>query len=131
MPKTSLILETGHVVVANLNPTQGDEKQKKRPCVIIEVGGTPLKLAIVLPITDDNGKRARHHYVSIPNFDDIILSKPSVIDCYQIRTLSMERLEKKSGGYVILGKISTKTLDQIRCRLALILDITDKHTSTW
>ena len=129
MAKTLEMLEPGDVVIANLNPTLGDEKQKKRPCVVLEPGCTPLKLVIVLPITENNGNRSEYIYVPIPATDSIKLSKPSSIDCYQIRTLSMERLEMKNGVFTVLGRLSDKTMDQIKQRLVIILDICEKHVS--
>lgn len=127
MLKTSMKLKSGDVVVANLNPTVGDEKQKRRPCAILEAGCSLLKLVIVCPITEDNGRRSKHLFVPILPGDRIKLSKPSVIDCYQIRTLSTERLEVKNAEFYSLGQLSDKTLDEVRMRLALILNIKEKH----
>ncbi len=49
------------------------------------------------------------------------LSKDSVIDCFQIRSISLERVAKH------LGHAEPQILDDVKYRLALILDIGEEH----
>lgn len=129
MGKISLLLEVGDIVRVSLNPTVGDEKQKERFCLVVENGNSALNLIIILPITADNGNRLGQFYVPITNLKETGLSKPSVIDCYQIRTVSTERLLKNKYGSYSLGKIDENTLFQVRQRLSWILDIGEEHIS--
>lgn len=83
----------------NLTPTIGAEITKSRPCVILnsnEIGVLPLKL--VAPITE-----YKRHYEAIPWMVKLLpsrlngLSKPSVVDLFQLRSVSQLRLVKKVG----------------------------------
>lgn len=114
-------LEAGDIVWINLNPVQGDEKSKIRPCLVFQKKITPLNLITVLPITDDNGKRQSSFFVKITDLEKAGLHKKSVIDCYQIRTLSANRVTKK------IGSISEFLLDETKKAVALILGIHSYH----
>ncbi len=130
MGKTSKILNAGHIVIVNLDPTIGDEKQKTRMYVVLEPGGSPLELIIVLPITEHHSSRSQYFFVPVLNYREVGLVKPSAIDCYQIRTFSIKRLKKnEKGNPIILGTVNQATLHEIRKRLSLILDITEEHVS--
>jgi mRNA-degrading endonuclease toxin of MazEF toxin-antitoxin module len=127
MAKISLEIEVGDVVRVSLDPTIGYEKKKERFCLVIERGCTHLNLIIVLPITGDTGNRNSSFYVPVINFKDAGLSKPSVIDCYQIRTLAVERLSKNKSGFFTWGKIDDNVLFEVKKRLVCILDIGEEH----
>ncbi len=124
-PSTKKILtdppEVGDVVLLDLNPTRGDEKNKTRPCLIIQKKITPLHLVTVLPITDDNSHRNGLFFVVIPDYKKTGLTKKSVIDCYQIRTVSLNRIVKK------MGVIDQELVDKIKESMALILGIHSYH----
>lgn len=123
-------ISAGDIVIVNLDPAVGDEKQKTRTCLVIESGGSPLELLIILPITEYHTRRSKYFFVPIPNSEKVGLLKPSVVDCYQIRTLSLKRLKKRQNDeVVVVGTISKTTLFEVRKRLALIFDITEKHIS--
>lgn len=129
MEKTSITIEVGNIVRVDLDPTVGDEKKKERYCLVIEKGNSPLNLIIVLPITSDSGKRNTHFYVPITNLKYAGLHKPSVIDCYQIRTISIERLVKNKIGAFPIGKVDESVLFEVRQRLAWLLDIGEEHVT--
>lgn len=118
---TTLKIEVGDIFNINLNPTEGEEKSKIRPCIILQNQITPLKLVTVLPITIDNGKRSDVFFVPINNYHEVGLRKPSVVDCYQIRTVSMDRLLKNK-----LGN-AAGLVDDIKRKLANILEINEDH----
>lgn len=105
----------------NLNPTKGDEKKKTRPCLVLQSQITPLNLITVLPITDASKKRKAPFFVTINPLTNTGLKKKSAIDCYQIRTLSLERVVEK------MGNIDQRTLDAVKSSLALILEIHSYH----
>jgi mRNA interferase MazF len=130
-PLTGKILKTlkaGDIVIVNLDPTVGHEKQKTRACLVVEPGGSPLELIIVLPISEYHGGRSESFFVPIKNYEELGLTKASAVDCYQIQTISVKRLKKKLNGEIsILGSASATLLKEVRKRLALILDITEEH----
>lgn len=127
MEKISLMLEAGDIVRVDLNPTVGHEKKKERFCLVIEKGSSHLDLIIVLPITEDTGKRSNKLYVQIADLKQAGLHKPSVVDCYQIRTVSIERLVKDQSGSFTSGKVREDVMFEVRKRLALLLDIGEEH----
>ena len=88
--------------MVNLSPTVGAEITKTGPCVILssnEIGILPLK--VIAPITD-----YKAHYDSTPWMVTLFpnrinnLSKKSVIDVFQLRSVSQSRLIK------IIGKVT-------------------------
>lgn len=100
--------------LVNLDPTIGAEIKKTRPCVILNddtIGILPLK--IIAPITDFKTK-----YLMIPWMVPLKpntlnhLKKKSVIDLFQLRSISQHRLVDK------IGEISnaelTATLEAIK-----------------
>jgi mRNA interferase MazF len=114
-------VRTGDIVLVALDPTLGSETRKTRPCLLIEAGGSPLNLVIALPVTDNTPPRPSPLFVTI---DDLPLAgptKPSAIDCYQLRTVSLERVVRR------LGSVGPTTLDTVRQRLAVLLDIGEEH----
>ncbi len=125
--KQELILQqapccaAGDIVLLNLDPTLGSEMRKSRPCLILEAGLSPLSLVIVLPITEAAGKLGVQLFVPIVDLKQGGLSKPSVIDCYQIRTVTTQRICK------ILGKVNEFVLFEVKKRLALVLEINEEH----
>lgn len=120
---TILKIKVGDVVTINLNPTKGEEKSKSRPCFILQNQITPLRLVTVLPITVDTGKRNDVFFVPIKNYREVGLKKPSLIDCYQIRTVSIDRLAKKRIGNAIT------LIDDVKTKLANILEISKEHVA--
>lgn len=127
MKKISLMIEAGDIVRVNLNPTVGHEKRKERFCLVVEKGSSYLDLIIVLPITNNTGKKSNKLYVQIDDLKQAGLYKPSVVDCYQIRTVSIERLVKNKSGSFASGKASEEVMFEVRKRLALLLDIGEEH----
>lgn len=113
--------EIGDVVWVNLNPTRGAEKRKTRPCLVVQKKITALDLLTVLPVTDDNGRRQAPFFAKIADFREAGLKKKSVIDCYQIRTISLERVDGK------IGHVDHAVLDRVKSSLALILEIHSYH----
>lgn len=129
MGKISLNIEVGDVVRVSLDPTVGQEKKKERYCLVVEKGSSYLNLIIILPITNDSGERNSPFFVPINNITEAGLHKPSVIDCYQIRTVSIERLIKNKSGSFAVGKVDESILFEVRQRLAWLLDIGEEHVN--
>jgi len=92
-------LKQGEIWLVNLSPTVGAEITKTRPCVITssnEIGILPLK--VIAPITD-----YKTHYDSVPWMVELSpdglnkLSKRSVVDLFQLRSVSQTRLIRNIG----------------------------------
>ncbi len=115
--------ESGETVLVNLELTVGGEIRKTRPCLVIQSAGIHFDLIIVLPITDSEKKHSSSLHVLIADLKLAGLTKPSVIDCFQIRAISCARVIKG------LGRIEDEVLGQVRSRLAKILDIGEEHIS--
>lgn len=101
----------------DLDPTLGAEIQKKRPAIIINndsLGKLPLK--VIVPITDWKERYGIAPWmVKIEPSATNGLFKTSSIDCFQIRSLSQDRLIRK------LGYVDDNVLTEIKNSLRKIL----------
>jgi len=100
--------------LVNLSPTVGAEITKTRPCVITssnEIGILPLK--VIAPITD-----YKTHYDSVPWMVELSpdglnnLSKRSVVDLFQLRSVSQARLIRNIG--LVMDEEFQQILDAIK-----------------
>jgi mRNA interferase MazF len=112
-------MKQSEIWLIDLDPTKGAEIQKKRPAIIVNddrLGKLPLK--IIVPITDwkDRYDIAPWMVKIEPNTTNG-LSKISSADCFQMRSLSEQRLIKK------LGNIDIATLNEIKEALRKVLDL--------
>lgn len=112
-------MKQSEIWLIDLDPTKGAEIQKKRPAVIVNddrLGKLPLK--VIVPITD-----WKDHYNIAPWMVKIEpdttngLSKTSSADCFQIRSISEQRLIKK------LGEVDSNTLIDIKEAVRKVLDL--------
>lgn len=100
---STLIINTGDVWLAALDPTVGSEIQKTRPCVVISPDEmhNHLRTVIVAPMT--TGSRPAGFRLAVT-----FQGKTGLILLDQIRTLDKSRLIKKAGA---IQKVTlTKTL---------------------
>jgi mRNA interferase MazF len=112
-------MKQSEIWLIDLDLTKGAEIQKKRPAVIVNddaLGRLPLK--IVVAITDWNIRYSIAPWMVqlTPNSLNG-LSKESAADCFQVRSISQERLIKK------IGYIDTSTLDEIKEALKKVFSI--------
>lgn len=103
----------------NLEPTIVAEIKKTRPAIIVNdnsIGKLPLK--IIVPITDwkDRYEIAPWLIKLIPDSKNNI-SKPSAIDCFQIRSVSENRFINK------IGVIDANIAKEIKIALSKVLSI--------
>ncbi len=104
------------VWLVSLDPTIGAEIRKSRPCVIVscdDIGVLPLK--VIAPITDfkDSFDEVPWMVKLTPNrFNG--LSKLSVVDLFQVRSISEQRLLKK------LGAVEEKDFVKINITLKVV-----------
>lgn len=114
-----IFMKQSEIWLIDLDPTKGAEIQKKRPAIIVNddrLGKLPLK--VIVPITEwkDRYNIAPWMVKIEPNTANG-LSKTSCADCFQIRSLSQERLIKK------LGFIDSDTLNEIKEAVRKVLDL--------
>ncbi len=92
-------MKQGEIWEINLSPTIGAEIKKNRPAVVINdnsIGILPLK--VIVPITEwKNRFQGAIWMVRIEPDSENKLAKPSVIDTFQIRSVSTKRFLRKTG----------------------------------
>jgi mRNA interferase MazF len=112
-------MRRGEIWQVNLDPTVGSEIRKSRPAVIVSrdsIGILPLK--IIVPITGWRDEYAKAEWlVPLERNPKIGLVKKSAADCFQVRSVSDERLVKKT------GELSEDEMKQIETGLALTLQL--------
>jgi len=105
----------GEIWLVTLDPTVGREQAGRRPALIASddlFNQSHAELVVVLPITS-KGKGIRSHVpVSPPEGG---LSVPSYIKCEDVRSISIQRLERR------LGKVTARTMNEVESRLRIIL----------
>ena len=116
-------MKAGEIYLVNLDPTIGNEIKKRRPVVVLNGGHDKhLKLAIVDPVTAWSSYWEKNpFFVSLQPNTENGLKKKSVVDCFQIRTVSYNKFSEKIGG------ISNDEINQIKRSITLILDIEPEH----
>jgi len=111
------VIRRGEVWRVCLDPTKGDEIQKTRPCLVISADGVGrLRLKTIVPITQPAKEQALWHVPIHPHSSNG-LSKPSVVDALQIRTISHDRFLKK------LGRLTAQQMDDVAASVAIVLEI--------
>jgi mRNA interferase MazF len=113
-------IKRGEVWKVRLNPTEGSEINKERPCVVVNndtIGILPLK--IIVPVTEWKERYSVAPWM-IPLEVTAVngLSKKSSADTFQVRSISEERFIEK------LGEVSRQDLQSIEAGLAICLDLT-------
>lgn len=112
-------MKQSEIWLIDLNPTKGAEIHKIRPAVIVNddvLGKLPLK--IVVPITDWKDRyEIAPWMVKIEPDTENGLNKISSADCFQIRSVSQERLIKR------LGYLKTETHNEIKQAIKKVLTL--------
>lgn len=95
----SMIINQGEIWLVEFFPNVGSEIGKKRPAVVINdnrMGKLPLKT--IVPITDWSARYAQYPWmIEVVPDQRNGLSKSSAIDCFQIRSFSENRFDKRLG----------------------------------
>jgi mRNA interferase MazF len=110
-------MKRGEVWLINLDPTLGAEIKKIRPAVIVsnnDLGKLPLR--VIVPITDWKSQYAIAEWM-VELVPDTInkLSKVSAADCFQVRSVSTQRLIRK------IGVVSFEDIARIELSLSKVL----------
>ncbi len=109
--------ERGEIWLVDLNPTQGFEMQKRRPCVVISADYlTSLPLRVVVPITAWKPSfEGKPWFVRLQPDGQNNLDKLSAVDGLQIRCLDESRLMAK------IGNVSQQALDDIIAAVCIVI----------
>ena len=89
----------GEVWWIAFNPSVGSELRKVRPAVVLNIAAVgKLPLRIVVPITEWDPKWAGVPWILplLPSARNG-LAKDSAADCFQVKSLSLERFQSKMG----------------------------------
>jgi mRNA interferase MazF len=113
-------MKRNEIWLVNLDSTIGAKIRKTRLCVIVNndaVGVLPLK--VIAPLTDFKERYRTVPWMVVVEPDaENNLSKPSVVDLFQIRCVSEERLIRKS------GSLSTTLQASIHKALKVVFSLT-------
>ena len=94
-----MVINQGEIWLVEFSPNVGNEISKKRPAVVVNdnrIGKLPLKT--IVPITDWSANYAQYPWmIEITQSKSNGLSKKSVIDCFQIKSFSENRFDKRLG----------------------------------
>ena len=112
-------MKQGEIWLINLDPTIGAEIKKTRPAIIVNdnsLGQLPLK--IIVPVTDWKDRyNIAPWMIKIDPDQKNGLTKTSSADCFQVRSVSQERINRK------IGTISYEIMDEIKVGLSKVLSI--------
>jgi mRNA interferase MazF len=114
-------IERGMVIDINLDPVQGSETGKVRPCVVVtnDVYNARVPVIQVVPVTAWNPKKARIK-TNVTLTPSVIngLDKKSVADCLQTRPVDYHlRLSR------VRGKLEQKDIRAIDQALKVVFSI--------
>ncbi|QOV22770.1 type II toxin-antitoxin system PemK/MazF family toxin [Anabaenopsis elenkinii] len=107
----------GEIWTVDLNPVRGHEQAGKRPCLVISVdlfNQGASGLVVVLPVTSKDKGIPFHVTVKPPEGGVKI---ESFIKCEDVRSISVERLEKRWG--TVSPEILTLVEDRLRILMGL------------
>jgi mRNA interferase MazF len=110
-------MKHAEVWLVDFAPKVGQEIDKVRPAVIVNHDSMGvLQLKVVVPVTEPLHSIRDWHVPLKPSKENGI-SKASVADCFQIKSISKERFLRR------LGSLSSKEMDQIKLALIKVLDL--------
>lgn len=110
-------MKASEVWLVNFSPQVGQEIAKVRPAVIVSPDDFgELDLKIVVPITNASRER-KHWHVELQPTSTNKLTKASVVDCFQLKSLSYDRFVRK------IGTLSPIEMAKVKATLAKVLDL--------
>jgi mRNA interferase MazF len=105
----------GEVWWIDLEPVRGHEQGKKRPCLVVSdnaFNAIPHGLVWVVPVSSNPCCHNLTVKVTPPEGG---MKVTSAVLCHQLRTVSVERLDKRS------GEVSAGTMQEVTRRVGMIL----------
>jgi mRNA interferase MazF len=109
--------QRGEVWLVDLDPTQGSEMQKRRPCVVISADYlSSLPLRVVVPITSwKSSFEGKPWFVRLRPDESNQLDKLSAADGLQVRCLDESRLMNR------IGTVSQQDLEDIIAAVCIVI----------
>jgi mRNA interferase MazF len=115
------MLVRGMIIDVNLDPIQGSEKGKIRPCIVVtnNVYNQRVPVIQVVPLTEWSEKKAQiRTNVEIMPTEHSGLNKRSIADCLQTRPIDHRfRLVK------LRGSLEAGILEQVDQALKIVFDL--------
>lgn len=117
------LLERGDVVWVDLRGAIGAEKQKTRPCVVVQnnVGNARSPLTVVVPITNGDTWRGYPHQVMVYAGELWEGAVDSVIDTGHIRSIDKDSRVSSSAG--VLCRLNETRMIQVDRALQALLGL--------
>ena len=110
-------MKHSEVWLVDFAPKIGQEIGKVRPAVIVNHDSMGmLELKVVVPVTDAL-RSVREWHVALEPSKENGISKGSVADCFQVKSISKERFVRR------LGELSPDELDEVKLALMKVLDL--------
>lgn len=109
----------GEIWRVRFDPARGAEIGKERPAVVVSanhIGRLPLR--IVVPVTGWDPRFATYPWlVRLPACRRSGLSKESGADCFQVKSISLERFQDR------VGEIDAEDLEDISAAIAICIGV--------
>lgn len=111
----------GEIWWVDLDPTEGDEIQKWRPCVIVSSDGfRGLQVRLVVPITEWQPKFTPLPYHTKIEADIINgLDKDSSANALQTRAVSPRRFDAQTGS---IGTLTANQMEEVVISIAAVVE---------
>ncbi|MDY6774871.1 MAG: type II toxin-antitoxin system PemK/MazF family toxin [Halobacteria archaeon] len=112
-------IQRGDIIIAELDPTRGSEQRGTRPCLVVQndIGNRNAPTTIVAPFSTSYD--SIYPFEVLVSADESPLKEDSVVDCSQIRTVSVEhRIRDK------IGSVSDEKMDEVDSSLEYSLGLT-------
>ncbi len=115
------VITRGLIIDVNLDPTQGAEKGKIRPCVVVtnDIYNQRVPVIQVVPLTEwSEKKRAIATNVEIEPTVENGLNKRSIADCLQTRPI-----DHRYRLVTVRGKLDKRDLQKIEQALKIVYSL--------
>ena len=115
------VLKRGMIIYVDLDPVQGSETGKVRPCIIVtnDVYNEKVPVIQVVPVTGWNARKARiNTNIEITPSKNNGLTKKSMADCLQTRPIDHRQRFVK-----IRGKLSPAVMLEIDQSLKIVFEL--------
>ena len=127
----SVSVRRGDIVWVDLRGAVGTEKQKKRPCVVVQndTGNLRSPLTIVVPLTDTKAWRSYPQQVFVEASELADGLKDSVVDCGHVR--SVDKQNRIDGARGVVAHLSDATMKKVDDALRASLGLKTQAAPAW
>jgi mRNA interferase MazF len=107
----------GEIWYVDFDPTRGHEQSGRRPALVVSTDGfntSAAELVVVLPLTTKQKGIPWHVAINPPEGG---VKRASFAKCEDVRSIAKERFDRR------LGKVSMKTLNDVKQRLRILFEL--------